>query len=444
MQCKTCTNGSVKDVLAETTPAGGAYHRRILDDELDELMPSLAAIALEGPKAVGKTATATQRAASVHRLDDEVQRAIAEFDLDRVIAAPKPVFIDEWQHVPAIWDKVRRAVDDGATAGSFLLAGSASPDGRGTHSGAGRIVSLRMRPMALAERFPGEASVSLAELLTGDRPAISGRTGFALGDYTEEILRSGFPGLRGLDGRALDLQLDSYLQRVVDRDFSELGHTPRNPAGLRRWMAAYAAATATVTSFERIRAAATPSETPPARSTVVPYREVLERLFVLDEVSGWQPSRNRLSRLALAPKHHLVDPALAARLLNATAADLLAGESPGPVIARDGTLLGALFESLVTLSVRVYAQSADARVGHLRTRGGRHEVDLVVERSDGRVVAIEVKLGATARSDAVRHLNWLQAQIGDDLLERVLITTGPQAYRRTDGVCVVPAALLGP
>ena len=210
-------------------------------------------------------------------------------------------------------------------------------------------------------------------------------------------------------------------------------------------MAAYAAATATVTSFERIRAAAAAgSETPPARTTVLPYREVLQRLFVLDEVPGWQPSRNQLGRLALAPKHHLVDPALAARLLNATAADLLAGESPGPVIARDGTLLGALFESLVTLSVRVYAQAAEARVGHLRMRGGRHEVDLIVERDDGRVIAIEVKLGAEARSDAVRHLSWLQSQIGDDLLERVLITTGPEAYRRADGACVIPAALLGP
>ena len=302
-----------------------------------------------------------------------------------------------------------------------------------------------MRPLSLAERLPGEASVGLAKLLAGDDPAVSGRTGVRLSDYTDEVLRSGFPGLRGLDGRALRLQLDSYLQRVVDRDFTELGHTPRNPDGLRRWMAAYAAATATVTSFERIRAAATSGgETPPARTTVVPYREVLERLFILDEVPAWQPSRNRLGQPALAPKHHLVDPALAARLLNATAADLLAGESPGPVTARDGTLLGALFESLATLSVRVYAQAAEARVGHLRTRGARHEVDLIVERDDGRVIAIEVKLGPTPKDADLRQLAWLSDQIGDELLDAVVITTGEAAYRRRDGIAVVPAALLGP
>jgi predicted AAA+ superfamily ATPase len=423
----------------------GAYRRRIIDDELDQLMPALAALALEGPKAVGKTATASERAATVYRLDDEAQRSIAEADLDRVLAASKPILLDEWQHVPPLWDKVRRAVDDGAAPGSFVLAGSASPDGTGTHSGAGRIVRLRIRPMSLAERLPGEAAVSLAELLSGTHPPISGRTSLNLAQYTDEILQSGFPGLRELTGRALRLQLDSYLQRVVDRDFRELGHTPRNPDGLRRWMSAYAAATATVATFERIREASTPgSETPPARSTVLPYREVLQRLFLLDEVPGWQPSRNQFGQLALPPKHHLADPALAARLLNATAKDLLAGESPGPIVPRDGTLLGALFESLVTLSIRVYAQAAETHISHFRTRGGRHEVDLIVERDDGRVIAIEVKLGADVKSDSLRHLNWLQQQMGDDLLERVLITTGPEAYRRADGICVVPAALLGP
>ena len=352
--------------------ARGFYRARIVDGELDELMPALAAIALDGPKAVGKTATAGRRAASILRLDDDLVRAVAQADLRRALAAEKPLLIDEWQHLPPIWNQVRRAVDDGADPASFLLAGSAALDAAaGTHSGAGRIVSLRMRPMSLAERLPGEATVSLAALLGGGSPLIGGRSAVTLADYTQEILRSGFPGLRGLPGRALRLQLDSYLHRVVDRDFRELGHAPRNPGGLRRWMAAYAAATSTTTTFERIRRAATgASEQAPAHSTVVPYREILTRLFILDDVPAWQPSRNQLSQLALAPKHHLADPALAARLLGASAEGLLAGEAPGPVMPREGTLLGALFESLVTLSVRVYAQAAEARVGHLRTRGG--------------------------------------------------------------------------
>jgi hypothetical protein len=433
-------NGTVKLM----TPPGG-YQPRVVDHELDELFSALPALALEGPKAVGKTATAAQRAASIHQLDDDEQRAIAQADLGRVLASPPPVLIDEWQWVPAIWDRIRRFDDEDATPGQYLLTGSASPKETGTHSGGGRIVSIRMRPLSLAERWPGEATVSLAELLTGQRPAVVGRTQRRLIDYTEEILCSGFPGIRRLQGRAQRAQLDGYIQRIVDRDFPELGHSIRNPQGLRRWMSAYAAATATTTSFERIRdAASAGNDRPPAKTTVMPYREVLERLFILDEVPGWQPARNPLSRLTLAPKHHLADPALAARLLGATEQGLLHGDAPGPPVPRDGTLLGALFESLVTQSVRVYAQAVEATVGHLRLMGGSRELDLIVERPDGRVLAIEVKLAATMRSDAVKHLNWLESEIGDDLLDRIVITTGTEAYRRADGVAVIPAGLLGP
>lgn len=426
-------------------PSATSYRRRVLDDELDELMPGLAAIAIEGPKAVGKTATASQRAATVHRLDLDGERAIAEADPGRLLRSPPPVILDEWQRVPAVWDLVRRAVDDGAGPGTFLLTGSASPAGTGTHSGAGRIVSLRMRPMSLAERIDDPATVSLATLLKGGRPAVAGRTRFPLERYTDEILMSGFPAMRRLEHRARRVQLDGYLDRVVDRDFPKLGHAVRNPAALRRWMTAYAAATSMTTSLEKIRDASTSGQDEkPARSTVQPYRDVLERLFILDAVPGWMPSRNRIAALALAPKHHLADPALSARLLGVTAEALLGAESRGPRLPRDGTLLGGLFESLVTLSVRVYAQAAEASVGHLRTQGGRHEVDLIVERGDGKALALEVKLGAVPDARDVRHLHWLADAMGDDLLDAVMITTGTEAYRRADGVAVVPAALLGP
>ena len=423
-----------------------AYRRRILDDELDQLTPQLAAIAIEGPKAVGKTATASQRAASVHQLDDPAQRAIAEADLDRILQTEAPVLIDEWQYVAPVWDRIRRAVDAGAAPGRFLLTGSASPARTGTHSGGARIVSLRMRPLSLAERLTETTTVSLAELLTAEKPAVTGTTEFRLADYTEEILHSGFPGLRELTGRALRAQLDSYIARVVDRDFPEIGgRVLRNPDALKRWMSAYAAATATTTSFEKIRDASTSGEQDkPTRKTALPYRDVLQRLFFLDEVPGWKQSRNHISELAVPPKHHLADPALAARLVGASAKSLLAGDNSGPEIARDGTFLGALFESLVTLSVRVYAQASEASVGHLRTHRGEHEVDLIVERDDSRVVAIEVKLAAEPSEESIRHLHWLGKQIGDDLLDSIVITTGAEAYRRQDGIAVVPAALLGP
>lgn len=425
--------------------AGGAYTRRVVDGELDELLPSLPALALEGAKAVGKTATASQRASTSYRLDDPAQREIAVADPTRLLTGDPPILIDEWQQVPESWDLIRRAVDDGAPAGRFLLTGSASLPETPTHSGAGRIVSVRLRPMTLAERGVGLPTVSLAELVSGARLAVDGRTEVSLGDYVDEIVRSGFPGFRGLADRALRAQLDGYLARIVERDFPELGHSLRNPAALRRWMAAYAAASSTTASYEKIRDAATSGEgEKPSRRATGPYRDVLERLWIVDPVPAWLPSRNRIARLSAPPKHQLADPALAARLLGVDAAALLAAAPVGPPIQRDGTLLGALFESLVTLSVRVYAQLAETAVGHFRTHGGDREVDLIVERGDGRVVAVEVKLARTINESDVRHLTWLRDQLGDDLLDAVVITTGEQAYRRADGIAVIPAALLGP
>lgn len=431
-------------------PASPDYRRRIIDDELDDYLQAASkvtvAVALEGARAIGKTSTAGKRSATRYDLDDDTQLAVVEADVGRALAQPAPVLIDEWQHYPPVWDRVRRAVDDRDPPGPFLLTGSVAPKGTGVHTGAGRIVAMRMRPLSLAERWPDVATVSLRELLEGGRPPVGGLSPFVLEDYTEELFKSGFPGLRDLPVRLRRAQLDSYLERIIDKDFPELGHQPRNPAALRRWMLAYAAATATSTSWEKVRDAATSGESEtPARTTVMPYRHILERLYVLDPLPGWKPTRNHIARLTEPPKHHLADPALATTLLGLDRGRLLAGEEPGIALPRDGTFLGALFESLVTQSVRVYAQSAGARVGHLRTFAGEREIDVIVERGDGRVLAMEVKLRPVPGDRDVAHLRWLHEQIGDDLLDAVVVTTGREAYRRPeDGIAVVPAALLHP
>lgn len=418
------------------------YLRRVLDDDLDAMTKEFAAISLEGPKAVGKTETAGRRARTVYRLDGPAGDVVAA-DPRVVLDGRPPILLDEWQRVPAVWDTIRRAVDDGAPPGRYLLTGSASE--HGAHTGAGRIVTLRMRPLTLSERGVGTPTVSLAGLLAGDRPAVTGQTEVGLERYAHEIVDSGFPATRGLSEAGRADFLESYLQRIVEREFEEMGQPVRRPATLLRWMRAYAAATASTASLETIRDAAGGGEGQrPARTTTQPYREVLERLFIVDPVPGWAPTRNRLSRLAMPPKHHLADPALAASLLGADVGALLSADPLGPPSLRDGPLLGALFESLVTLSIRVYAQAARAKVGHLRRRNGDHEVDLIVERRDGRVLAVEAKLLAAPDDRDVRHLRWLAERIGSDLLDAVVVSTGQYAYRRPDGIAVVPAALLGP
>jgi uncharacterized protein len=420
------------------------YQARVVDAELNELLGSLAAVSLEGPKGVGKTSTAQRRAATVMRLDDPETLEVIRAQPARLAVGAPPLLIDEWQRFPTSWDIVRRSVDDDPRAGRFILTGSATPAEIPTHSGAGRIVPLRMRPLTLAERQVETPAVSLAALLSGTKPELGGTTDVALDTYTEEILAGGFPAMRHPNGRAQRAALDGYLERIIDTDLPEAGAAIRRPETLRRWLRAYAAATATTASYDRIRDAATSGEdVKPAKTTAIPYRDALERIWILDPLPAWAPTNNRLSRLVAGPKHHLADPALAARLVGVDADALLRGEGPR-VVHRDGTYLGALFESLTTLSARVFAQAAEARVLHCRTRGGEHEVDLVVVRGDERVVGIEVKLSATVTDPDVRHLRWLREQLGDDFADGIVVTTGREAYRRDDGIGVVPLALLGP
>lgn len=419
------------------------YRKRVLDGELDELMPALPAIAIEGAKGVGKTATATQRASSRLLLVEARQREVVMADPGHVLRVEPPVLIDEWQLVPEVWDQVRRAVDDGAEPGRFLLTGSAGlAPGVRVHSGAGRIVRLMLRPLAVCERGLVEPSVALGALLAGSGGTVEGASPLGLVEYAEEILRSGFPGIRDLPERARRVQLASYVARVVDRDLEESGGAVRRPEALTAWLTAYAAATGTTASYNQILDAATAGETDkPARQTVAGYREHLVRLFVLDPLPAWAPSLSPLKRLVASPKHHLVDPALAAVLVGVGRDALLKGEGDRLEVS-DGTLLGALFESLATLTVRVLAQAAEARVYHLRTRGGEREIDLIVEGADRRVVACEVKLSASVTDADVRHLLWLKETLGDRVADLVVLTTGPHAYRRRDGVAVVPLALL--
>ncbi|RNI22839.1 ATP-binding protein [Flexivirga caeni] len=421
------------------------YKPRVIDTVLDDVLGGIAAVTLEGAKGVGKTATGNRRARTVLSLTDPQIRAIVHGDYNMVVNAEPPVFIDEWQLEPHVWDRVRAAVDeDPLAAGRFLLAGSAGvAPGARLHSGAGRIIRLAMRPMSLSERGIQEPTVSLRDLHAGTA-TIAGTTRLALRDYVEEILSSGFPGIRSLEARYRDRQLDGYLTRIVDHDLTENGVTVRRPATLRAWLRAYGAATASTTDYTKILDAATVGEPDkPARATVDGYREHLTRLFILDPVEAWIPTFAPLKRLTVSPKHHLVDPALAARMVGVGAHGLLMGEGAVPTPST-GTWLGALFESLAVQSVRTYADAIDARVGHLRTKNGDREIDIIVETDDRNLVALEVKLSDNIGDDDVKHLRWLKQQVGPRLMDAAVLSTGQRAYRRKDGIAVIPLALLGP
>ena len=223
-----------------------SYLPRTVDLELDELLAHAPALAIDGPKGVGKTDTARRRAQGAWFLDDPAQRGVAEANF-AMAGLPEGTFlVDEWQRLPQVWDAVRRQVDAGAPAGRFLMTGSATPkDSAGTHSGAGRILSLRMRPMGLHERGLVSPTVSVAALLAGTAGAIEGKADFTVRDYADAITSSGLPGVMRSSPRLRRGLLDAYLQRVIDRDLPDLGFGVRRPQTLRRWLAAYAAASST-------------------------------------------------------------------------------------------------------------------------------------------------------------------------------------------------------
>lgn len=412
------------------------YLPRSVDKELDVLLKHAPAVAIDGPKGVGKTSTAQRRAASVWQLDDPGQAQViaANFSLAGLPAGT--ILFDEWQRVPQVWDAVRRSVDAGAAAGRYILTGSATPvDASGTHSGAGRILSLRIRPMGLHERAESEPTVSFTSLLRGELVQIQGKTAYALQDYFRAITDSGFPAILRANSRIRRQYLDAYLARIIDRDIPEIGGGIRRPETLRRWMAAYGAASSTTTSYSKILDATTGGDgSQPAKTTTIAYREWLQKLWILDEVPAWLPAGSPLKTLGQAPKHQLADPALAARLLGITENSLM---------REHANLAGQLFESLVTLSVRALAQAAEASVSHLRLRGGAHEIDLIVEGPEGELLALEVKLASQVETADVAHLHWLREKLPDRRLTCAVIYTGQYAYVRPDGVAVIPLACLG-
>lgn len=305
-----------------------------------------------------------------------------------IAADERPLLVDEWQRVHPTWDFVRRLVDKDHRGGQFLLTGSAPM--AESHSGAGRITSMRMRPLTLPERGVEVPTVSLAALLAGNK-TVGGRTKVALRDYVDEMVAGGFPAMRSLERRALARQLDSYIERIVTHDLSLAGLVARHSA----------------------------------------------------TVLAWSPANNHQGVLSQSPRHYLADPALAARLVRRSATRLLGGDAPESVQPRDGGFLGGLFENLAGLSVRLFAQANDAQVHHLRTEAGRREVDFIVETDDG-VLGIEVKLAATVHDGHVRHLVWLKDRLGTECIDTIVLHSGPEAYRRPDGVAVVPLALCGP
>ncbi len=393
---------------------------------------------IEGPKACGKTETARQYARSeiLLDIDPEAQRAAA-LDARLILPGAVPRLIDEWQREPLIWDAVRREVDVRRSPGQFILTGSATPqDNAIRHSGAGRMTVVRLRPMTLFEQGFSPGTVSLAELLDGCDPP-TGTSTLDLPTYAERIVIGGWPGLIGRPVHDAIAFVSGYIDTIVEHDIDIISGARRNPRLVRRFLQAYAQLIAHPAKLSTIveRARGIANGEAPSRWTAEPYLDALGRLMVVDDIEAWNPELRSRTRLMTTPKRYLVDPSLAAGLMECDPSRLLG----------DLNMLGYLFESLVARDVRVYATAANASVYHYRERAGELEVDLIVERRDGAWVGIEVKIGSNMIDAAARALLRLASTRAVRPAAALVILTGTEyAYRRDDGVTVVPLGLLGP
>jgi predicted AAA+ superfamily ATPase len=426
-------------------------YERLVEPYISDLLTELPAIAVEGLKGIGKSVSAKRLAGAIFELDQERDRELVTNDMTIISRETPPVLLDEWQRAPSVWDYVRREVDGSGNPGSFLLTGSARNTNLDIHSGAGRIYRMRMFPLSIQERGFETPTVSIGALLSSDTPfsaKISGETDVSFSKYMEEILCSGLPAIRNYSPGRRKLMLGTYLDYLLSHEFRQQGIKVRHPATLLRWLKAYAAATSGNAGYGEILDASTPGEgEKPAAKTTIAYREALENLWIIDELPMWLNGESYFARLKRSPKHYLSDPALTAYLLGLdlemlTRPTPAAKQSSTVFDARYGGITGRLFESLIQLSLRTYASVNDAELSFFATRNQDHEVDFIVQRGD-KIVAIEVKMSLAIEDNDVKHLKWLRGKLGERLTDAVVICTGPLAYRRDDGIAVVPGALLG-
>lgn len=414
------------------------YRRRVVDSELAERLNATGAVVIEGPRACGKTTTAREIAASEARLDvDDVARRLARLEPARVLIGDVPRLIDEWQLEPAVWNHVRRAVDDRGLPGQFILTGSAIPaDDATRHTGAGRLTRLRMRPFSLFELGRSSGEVSLAGLLNGARPA-AGRTIISLDDLAELICVGGWPVNLG---RATELALRAnrdHLDEIRRLDIANGDGKRRDPVRVGMLLRSLARNVATPAATATLASDTGEGVSAIKEHTAAAYLRALERIMIVENQPAWPTHLRSRSVLRRKPIRHLADPSLAVAAVRATPARLL----------RDLDFLGFLFESMVIRDLRVYAQAADAEVFHYREKAGL-EVDAIVQGNDGRWGAFEVKLGEGRADEAADNLLRLAQKVDRDRMGKpaalgVIVSSG-YGYTREDGVSVIPIGALGP
>ncbi len=422
----------------DLTPDG--YRPRVVDREVQFALQASPAVVIEGPRSCGKTWTARRFARSEAVIDDsERVRLAMAMDPGVFLEGTPPRLLDEWQLAPQIWNPMRHACDRRAQPGQFILTGSANPpDAITRHSGAGRVLRVRMRPMSLFESGLSSGEVSLGALLRGEG-ASGGDSALRVAELAEMICCGGWPWLIDVPPRFAQARLRGYLDEIAKTDVARSGGRTHDPVGVRRLLASLARNEATATRYSKIAADMSGSgEVQTHPRTVKSYIDALEQLFVVESLPAWAPHLRSRDRLRRSEKRYFVDPSLAAAVLRA---------DPGHLI-EDLEFLGLLFESMVMRDIRIYSQTNDCSVSYFGERT-LPEVDVVIEGGRGEWIAVEIKLGGEKLiNQAVAALVRLRDQVDTKRMGEpralVVITATGYGFKHKDGVNIVPISMLGP
>jgi len=411
------------------------YLSRLCDKELIKRLQSSGAVLIEGAKWCGKTWTAAKIAKStlyMQNPDTAVSNLkLADTKPSLLLQGNTPRLIDEWQMAPILWDAVRFEVDKRNETGQFILTGSAVPaDNVIAHTGTGRISRLLMRPMSLYESQESDGSISLADLFDGktDIAAISELT---IENIAFAMCRGGWPAsVKHTGNTALQMAID-YVEAVINQDVSRVDGVEKNPERVRALLRSLSRNISTLATIQTIKSDMETDDIGLSEKTISLYLNALRRIFVVEDLPAWSPSLRSKTAIRTSSKRQFVDPSIATAVMRTSPDGLL----------KDFETFGFLFESLCTKDMRIYAQSNDGDVFHYRDKNGL-EADLIVRLRDGRWAAIEVKLGSKQIEIAAKNLLKLSSKVDTEKMGKpsflMVLTGGQYAYKRDDGVLVVP------
>lgn len=423
------------------------YKERVADTILRKKLNSSGAVLVEGPKWCGKTTTAEQHANSVNYISDPVNLnrnlILAEMNINALLAGEKPKLLDEWQIIPQLWDAVRFAVDHSKGIGQFIMTGSAVPPDeeqqqRIHHTGTGRITRVRMRPMSLWESGDSTGEVSLRHLFDHPGVTIFGEPTQTLEDIAFLICRGGWPIATTLEPEyALETAFD-YYKAVTDIDMSRVDGVRRSPTRTKRLMRSLARHQGSQVTMAGIKSDMVANDTDSLDvETVSSYLEALKRIFVVEDMEAWNPNLRSKAAIRTSDTRYFVDPSIATAALGVGPTDLI----------NDLNTMGLIFETMAVRDLRVYADALDGEVFHYRDSNGL-ECDSVIHLRNGQYGLVEIKLGGEALiKEGAATLNKFASSIDTDKMKApafkmILTAVGNLAYRRDDGIYVVPIGSL--